>query len=97
MIQCYFQINSPSINVSIQTDSEFANQLICYLKTKTITYLKLNTLQRWNIVYKQKALNRSKWYKYHSNEETEDILKPICKHINRFSNNLLLTHIIYLF
>ena len=27
-----------SDNVSIQTDSEFANQSMCYLKTKTITY-----------------------------------------------------------
>ena len=35
MIQYYFQINPPSVNVSIQTDSEFANQSMCYLKTKT--------------------------------------------------------------
>ena len=46
MIQYYFQINPPSVNVSIQTDSEFANQSMCYLKTKTITYLKLNALKR---------------------------------------------------
>ena len=39
MIQYYFQINPPSVNVSIQTDSEFENQSHSItLKTKTITY-----------------------------------------------------------
>ena len=50
MIQYYFQINPPSVNVSIQTDSEFANQSMCYLKTKTITYWKLNALPVKNVV-----------------------------------------------
>ncbi|CAG9875370.1 hypothetical protein BOVA115_144 [Bacteroides ovatus] len=32
MIQCNFLINSPSVHVSIQADSEYANQSIYYLK-----------------------------------------------------------------
>ncbi len=37
MIQYYFQINPPSVNVSIQTDSEFANQYVW-----RVTLLKTN-------------------------------------------------------